>query len=233
MEDLVRAGRIRVGLFFPLYTKDQASGETQGWAVDLARALGARIGVDVVPVELVTPPEVLESLKAGGCDVAFMGPDPSRVADVDLSQQVIQFDFTYLVPAGSRVRSIADADRPGTRIAAVRGHASTLTLGPMLKHTELVLAETPAAAFAMLRGKGLDAMAGIRPVLLSFSTQLAGSRVLEQPYGANSVGMAVPKHHAGRLAYVNRFIEEAKASGMVQRALERAGWRGVEVAPAG
>jgi hypothetical protein len=45
--------------------------------------------------------------------------------------------------------------------------------------------------------------------------------------------MVVPKGQAGRLAYISEFIEEAKASRLVQRAIERAGLRGVQVAPPG
>jgi len=47
------------------------------------------------------------------------------------------------------------------------------------------------------------------------------------------IAMAVPKGRAGRLAYIGDFIQEAKASGLVQRAIERAGLRGVQVAPPG
>jgi hypothetical protein len=51
-------------------------------------------------------------------------------------------------------------------------------------------------------------------------------------FGVNSVAIAVPKGHAGRLAYIREFIEEAKTSGLVQQAIENAGLRGVQVAPA-
>jgi polar amino acid transport system substrate-binding protein len=69
--------------------------------------------------------------------------------------------------------------------------------------------------------------------LLEYSTQLPGTRVLEDRYGANINRMLVPKGKAGWLDYVSEFVEEAKASGLVQRAIERAGLRGVQVAPAG
>jgi polar amino acid transport system substrate-binding protein len=76
-----------------------------------------------------------------------------------------------------------------------------------------------------------DAMASPRRGLLEYSTRLPGSRVLEDDYGANLLAMAVPKHHAGRLAYISDFIEEAKASGLVQRAIDHAGQRAIQVAP--
>jgi hypothetical protein len=43
----------------------------------------------------------------------------------------------------------------------------------------------------------------------------------------------VPKGHAGRVAYISEFIEEAKASGLVKKIIEDAGVRGVQVVPAG
>jgi polar amino acid transport system substrate-binding protein len=58
------------------------------------------------------------------------------------------------------------------------------------------------------------------------------SRVLADRFGVNRVGIAIPKGNAGRLSYFSEFVEQAKLSGLVQRAIERAGLRGVQVAPA-
>ena len=43
----------------------------------------------------------------------------------------------------------------------------------------------------------------------------------------------VGKDQPARLAYMAEFVEKAKASGVIQRAIERAGERGIEVAPSG
>jgi polar amino acid transport system substrate-binding protein len=175
----------------------------------------------------------VECLKASACDVAFLGIDPSRIAEVGFSPPFMEVDFTYLVPAGPSIRSVADADRPGVRIAVVRNHAMDLVLSRILKQAELVRAETPDGTFEMLRAGDADVQAGVRPALVEYSTQLPGSRVLEDRYGANSVAMVVPKGQAERLAYISEFIEEAKASGLVRGAIERAGLRGVLVSPPG
>ena len=47
----------------------------------------------------------------------------------------------------------------------------------------------------------------------------------------NLVSIVVAIGQVGRLAYVNEFVEEAKTSGLVQRTIERARLRGVQVAP--
>jgi hypothetical protein len=44
---------------------------------------------------------------------------------VDYLGPFAQLEFKYLVPNGSSIHSIADADRPGVRIAVVRNHVST------------------------------------------------------------------------------------------------------------
>ena len=112
-------------------------------------------------------------------------------------------------------------------------HASTLALRRILKHAELVYAETPDSTFDLLRSGKADALAQARPVLLDYSTQLPASRVLPERYGSYLLAMALSKGKSERLAYITEFIEEAKASGLVQRAIEQGGLRGVQVAPPG
>jgi polar amino acid transport system substrate-binding protein len=234
VEDLVRGGRVRVALFPSfLYTKNPATGELRGVGIDVARALAARPRIEVLLVEYPSPPKVVECLKAGACDVAFLGIDPSRTAEVGFSPPFMEVDFTYLVPAGSSIRSVADADRPRVRIAVVRNHAMDLALRRILTQAELVHVDTPDDTFDLLRTGRADVQTGVRPALLEYSTRLPGSRVLEDRYGANRVAMVVPKDQAGRLAYISDFIEEAKASGLVRQAIERAGLRGIQVAPPG
>jgi polar amino acid transport system substrate-binding protein len=234
--DLVRAGRIRVALFLPLYAKDPVTGELRGnldgvFLIEIIQALAERLGVETQLVGYPTPPEAMNAIKAGGCDVGFFGIDPVRAAEVDFSPPLVQEDYTYLVPAGSSIQSITDSDRPGVRIAVVRNHASTAALSRVLKNAELVYAETPDATLELLRTAQADAMASARPLLLLYSDRVHGSRVLEERYGALILAMVVRKGHPGRLAYMSEFVEEAKASGLVKRAVEHAGVRGVEVAP--
>src|SRR5262249_35317130 len=130
----------------------------------------------------------------------------------------------------SPIRAIADADRSGVRIAVVRNHASTLALSRTAKNAELVSAEIPDATFDLLRTGAADAFASVRPNLMTYLSKLPGSRVLDDRYGSNVLSMVVPKNHAGWLSYVSEFAEEVKVSGLVQRAIDQAGWRGVQVA---
>ena len=195
--DLARAGKVRVGLFLPQFIKDPATGQLRSVWVETARAFAAHLGVQLVVVEHVTPPEAIACLKAGACDVMFLPLDARAAAVGDFSNPIFQFDYTLLVPAGSSIVRIADADRPGVRIAAVRNHASTIELASQVKQAELVYAETPDSTFDLVRTGQAHVMASTRLALLDFSDRLPGARVLEDRYGANINRMVVSERQSG------------------------------------
>jgi polar amino acid transport system substrate-binding protein len=232
--DLVHAGEIRFGLFPPQYYKDAKTGELKGLWAEVARELAARVGVKAVLMEFSTPPAAVKCMNDGTCDIAFLGFDPARADEVEgFSPPFVRVEYTYLVPQQSAIRRISDADGPGIRIAAVTKHASTLTLGRILKHAEMFAADTPDDAFDMLRGARVDAWASVRPALLDYSAHLPGSRVIEGHFGANLPALVVAKGHAARLAYISEFIENATTSGLMQRAIDRSGQPGYQIpAPA-
>jgi polar amino acid transport system substrate-binding protein len=234
--DLLQAGKIRLALFLPQYEKDAASGEIRGVgtgfvAAEVARALAARIGVALQILGYPTPLKAVEGLKARECDLALMGIEPSRVTEVDFTPAVVQFDYTFLVPSGAAIARIKDADRPGIRIAVVRGHASTMTLTRIVKHAELIGAAVPDEAFDLLRSGKVHLFAAPREVLLDYAATLPGSRVLDEAYGVNNIGVAVTKGEAGRLAYFSEFFDEAKTSGLVRDAIARGGLPTFRIAP--
>lgn len=231
--DLVQTGKIRVGLFSSQFRKDPTSGELRGVRPDMARALAARMGVQAVLLEHASPLKVIECLKLGACDVVFL-PKDARAANIgDFSFPFIQSEYTFLVPAGSTIHRAADADTAGIRIAAVRGHAATASLTGIIKQAEVVLAPNESAALELMRTNAVHALALTRHSLSKLSTELPGSKVLRDRYGAQLNRVVVPKGKADWLAYINEFVEEAKATGLVRAAIEREGTSVFDVAAPG
>ena len=229
--DLVRAGKVRFGTFPPQYTKDSASGELKGPFTEMMRALAAHMGLPAELIELPTPSRLVECLESGTCDIGSLGFDPARADQVGgFTPPFMQFEFTYLVPACSSASNVGDVDRPGNRIAVVRNHASALALGRITRHAEHIVSETPDAAVDLLRSGRVHAWASARPALLDYCTKLSGSRVLPDNFGANFPALVVAKGQDARLAYISEFIEQAKVSGVVQRAIDRGGEPGYCVA---
>jgi polar amino acid transport system substrate-binding protein len=232
--DLVRAGKVRFGTFPPQYTKDAASGELKGPFVEMMHALAAHMGLSAELIELPTPSRLVECLESGACDIGSLGFDPARADQVGgFTPPFMQVEFTYLVPAGTSASKVVDIDWPGNRISVVRDHASTLALRRITRHAEHIISETPDAAFDLLRSRHVHAWASVRPALLDFSAKLSGSRVLPDNYGTNFPAMVVAKGQDALLAYISEFVEQAKASGVVQRAIDRFGELGYRVAVPG
>jgi ABC-type amino acid transport substrate-binding protein len=236
VSDLVRSGMVRVavGLGSPvLAMKDPKTGEVRGPALDLALALAKKIGVELEIVEYPRPGAILAGVKNNEWDVTFLVADPARSADADFSPPYVQSDFTYLVPAGSPKRSVAEMDQSGTRIAVPRGDASDLRLTQILKHAELVRMDSIDAAIEMVNTGKVDAYAAPRVVLLALSNKAPGSRVLDDGFANIEWVAMIPKGRAGRIAYVSEFIVDAKATGLVKQTIDRANLHGLKVAPSG
>ena len=83
----------------------------------------------------------------------------------------------------------------------------------------------------MLKTEKADAIFSIKPSLFEISSQLPGARVLDGRPGIDPHAMALPKGRGAGLAYARRFVEDAKAEGLVRAAIDRAGIRGAIVAP--
>jgi polar amino acid transport system substrate-binding protein len=234
--DIVHAGKIRVGLHLPQFAKDPVTGQIHGSGTGaviepIAQALADRIGVKLELIGHKSPPVLVDCLKAHGCDMGFLGYVPARAGDVGYAPPHMIVPFTFMVAPGSTAQSIADLDKPGIRIAAVRSHASTLALSKLIKHAETLPVEIPEEAFELVRSGKADAWASPRPPLLVDLPKLPGARVLDGHYGANIQAMAVPKDQSARLDYVAQFVEEAKQSGLLQRIIDKYGEKGIEVAP--
>jgi polar amino acid transport system substrate-binding protein len=214
-----------------LATRDATSGDLGGLAVDLARELGKRAGLPVTLLGYESAGQMVDGLRAEAWDVAFLAIDPGRAGEIDFTAPYVEIEGTYLVPSGSPIREIADVDRDKVRIAVSANSAYDLFLARSLQHAELVRVPDPKAAFELLVAGKVSVVAGVKQSLLTNAEKLPGSRVLEGRFMAIRQALGIPKGRDAGAKYLREFIEDVKASGLVGRAMERAGVRGVSVAP--
>jgi len=234
-DQLAPSGKLRIGINYGnavLAKRDAASGELHGVAVDLARELGRRCELGVELVAFESAGKMAAAVKAGAWDAAFLAVEPGRAGELAFTAPYLLIEGTYLTPAGSPIRSIADVDRAGVRIGVSTGSAYELFLSRNLRHAQTVKAENPNTTFDLLIDGKVDVVAGVRQALLANAAKLPGSRVFDERFMAIEQAMGMPHGREGGLQILREFIEEMKASGFVAQALERAGIRGVAVAPA-
>lgn len=232
--DLAPTGKLRAGINYGnviLAARDPVSGELQGVHVDLARELGRRAGVPVVLIGYAAAGAMVEGLKAGALDVALLSAEPARAGEIVFSPTYVEIDATYLVPPGSPLRTAADVDREGVRIAIAAKSVYEFYLSRNLKRAKLMNAPSTHAAYELFAASKLDALVGLRPRLVVDSEMMPGSRVVEGRFMVVEQAVASPKGRDAGAKYVREFIEDVKASGFVARSLEQHRVRGVSVAP--
>jgi polar amino acid transport system substrate-binding protein len=229
---LAPSGTLRVGLNmsnFLLTATDTATGKPKGLAADLGHELGRRLGVPVELVPYPNPGALGDAAKSGAWDVGFLGAEPQRAKEIDFTAAYVEIEATYLVPAGSPIKTIAEVDRPGVRIAISDRSAYDLYLTRELKHAQLVRERGDAILTRFLSDK-LDAMAGLRPGLMKDQAKAPGSRILDGNFTAVQQAAGTPKGRPAGAKYLKEFIEDVKVSGLVAKTIEKHNVRGLNVA---
>src|SRR5258708_4854379 len=118
--DLAPTGKLRAGINysnFLLARKDPVTGEPSGIAVELAWEVARRVGVPVEFITFETAGLMADAVKANAWDIAFLANEPERANEIAFTAPYLEIEASYLVPAGSAIRSIAEVDRDGVRIA--------------------------------------------------------------------------------------------------------------------
>jgi polar amino acid transport system substrate-binding protein len=205
----------------------------KGVAVTLGEALAKKLGVPAAILPHNASGEIQNSAADDKWDVAFLPVDDERKKFVDFGNAYHLLQSTFLVAPGAKIGSVADANTKGTGIGGV---ANTATFRAATKATpnatHVEFAKVDLAAQAMLEGR-IAAIALSRESLGGLAKKIAGSRILDDAFLNSSTSVCVPKGRPAALAYVSEFIEEAKASGLVRRALDEMGLTASQIAPAG
>jgi polar amino acid transport system substrate-binding protein len=234
--ELAPHGVLRAGINmsnFLLVTGRSAAGDPEGVSPSMARAIADRLGVPIKYVPFPKPGELADAVDNDAWDIGLIGAEPQRAEKIAFTAAYTEIEATYLVPAGSPIASIAEVDRPGARIAVTARSAYGLWLERNIKHATLVLADSLASAVEKFQRDKLEALAGLRPALLSDVQKMPGARILDGQFSAVQQAIGTPRKNAAGAAFLRAFVEEAKASGLVARFIAQHKVQGLSVAPPG
>ena len=212
---------------------DPKTRAVSGPVEELTRELARRLGVPFTITPAAGLRDVIDSIKNHTADIGFLAFDATRAAEVDFSQPYSLGFNTYMVPTDSPIRTIQDADRAGIRIGVRAGDAGELYLSRTLKFAEIkpVPGGTMEEALRMLSSKQIDAFAANKQRLSEVATPALGVRILEDNFLGVEQSIIVAKNDTASLTTINRLIDDARASGLLRAAIERAKLVGVDVAP--
>jgi polar amino acid transport system substrate-binding protein len=233
--ELAPTGTLRAAINlgnFLLVTGRSASGDPEGVAPGMAKAVADRLGVPIRYVPFAKPGLLADAVDDGVWDIGLIGAEPQRAEKIAFTAAYTEIEETYLVPAGSHITGIDHVDRPGIRIAVSARSAYDLWLERNIKHATVLRVEGGFAAVAKFRSEGLEALAGLRPGLLADLESLPGARILEGQFTAVQQAIGTQRRKTSGAAFLRDFVEEAKASGLVAGLIEQHKVRGLSVAAA-
>jgi polar amino acid transport system substrate-binding protein len=234
LAELAPTGTLRAGINlsnFLLVTGKAASGDPVGVSPDVAAEIARRLGVGVEYISYPDPGALADAAEREEWDIGNIGAEPQRTQTITFSAAYSEIEATYLVPAGSPIKTIADVDRPGVRIAVKGRAAYGLWLENNLQHAELVRTETIDASFDTFVDQGLDALAGLRPRLVSDVERLSGARILSGQFSAVQQAVGTHRKNAAAAIWLRAAVEDIKSSGFVADLIKKHDVNGLIVAP--
>jgi len=236
IRELAPTGKLRGGVVVApapsaFFAIRDGKGEVRGVTVDLVRAFAATLRLPLDMQIYENSGQVTDAVASGACDLAFMPRDAAREAKVDFGPAYYFISSTYLVPAGSTIRSIDEVNRPGVRIVAI----SNTTTARSARRTapNASVEEVPSVDLMTemaAKGRG-DAFALSQDSFIGLLPKLPGARVLPGHFQQTGIAIAVPKGRPAAHKLASELLENAKRSGLVRRALDAAGFKDGEVAP--
>ena len=235
VKDLAPTGVLRAAINmsnFLLVTGRAENGDPDGVSPDMARELANRLGVELKLMQYKTPGEVADDAGTGTWDIGNIGAEPQRAEKIDFTAAYAEIQATYMVPAGSPLQNMEDVDKAGIRIAVSARSAYDLWLERNIKHAELVRTQGLDASFELFVNDKLEALAGLRPRLITDIEKLPGARILDGQFTAVQQAMGCTRGLEAGAVYLKAFVEELKASGFVAASIEKHGTTGrLSVAP--
>jgi polar amino acid transport system substrate-binding protein len=232
--ELAPTGVLRAGINlsnFLLVTGRAANGNPEGVSPDMAHAIADRLGVPVQYVPFKTPGELADQVDNNVWDIGNIGAEPQRAQKIFFTAAYCEIEATYMVPVGSPIKSIADVDKKGVRIAVSARSAYCLWLENNIKNATLVQVSGLDAAYDKFVADKFEVLAGLRPGLLKDMEKAPGMKILDGKFSAVQQAVGTPRKNSAGAQFLAEFVEEAKKSGLVASFIAKHKVKGLSVAP--
>jgi polar amino acid transport system substrate-binding protein len=227
--ELVPTGALRAAIVtIPFLAKKDASGAVTGVAPDLAAEMARALGVPYQPTVYETPPAGMKAIREGAADVIFLAPTPERIGQADFAPAFMEMELSLLVPDGSPIKTLADADQSGRRIVTYERSANEEMVRQKLpKATRLLVPLSDfKKAFAMIKAGEADAFADLLYQVAANQSEMPGMRIVPGAIGHNALAIGTVKDKSAAAAYAKAFTASTIKSGFVTKSIEKAGVRG-------
>lgn len=224
IDQLAPTGVLRAGINlsnFLLVSSNTPEKGPVGVSPDMAMALADKLGVDVKLITYKNPGDVADAATQNEWDIANIAAEAQRAKVINFSTAYCEIQATYLLPPNSLIRSVADVDRKGIRIAVKERAAYDLWLTENLTNATLVRAASMDDSFDLFQEQSLEVLAGLRPRLLCDAEKIPGSILMVDSFTAVQQSIGCQPGRAAAAQFVQEFVQESIASGLVESLIQK------------
>jgi polar amino acid transport system substrate-binding protein len=141
-------------------------------------------------------------------------------------------DYLFVAAPGREYADAAQVDQSGVKIGVGLNSASDQFLSRTLKSAELVRLGGGGRSIEALRTGQVDVWAASASNIEQVVDGLPGAKIIPGAFTSDRTMVILPKGRSSAAqAKVVEIVNEAKKTGVVQKALEKTGARGVRAAP--
>ncbi|WP_274363125.1 transporter substrate-binding domain-containing protein [Paenibacillus thermotolerans] len=212
-------GKVVAGVKYDLNLfglKDPATGNVEGFDIDIAKQIAKKVLGDENAIELVevTSKTRIPMLQNGDIDLiaATMTITEERKQEIDFSDVYFTAGQSLLVPKDSPINSIKDLTS-GSKVLTAKGSTSAANIREAAPDAQVLEFENYAEAFTALKAGQGDALTTDNALLFGMAKQDPNFRVLDETFTEEPYGIGIAKGDEEFVNLVNDVLKELKESG--------------------
>lgn len=220
--EIAPTGKLRVAIAISaaggaFWSTRTSGGNYAGVPVELGKAMADKLGVPVEYIEHQNSGQITDEASSNKWDIAFLPEDAERMTKMWFGPVYEVADATFIVKPGSKVTTFAQLDQPGVKIAAVNNTTTMRGTAAFLKNAKVTGYQTYDQIFNLLKDGEVDAFALSRDQLNAMAKKIPGTHVLDETFKKTITAVAVPLNHPLALAFVTKFMDDARDGGLLRR----------------
>lgn len=233
--EIAPTGKLRVAMNAgtPVLLMRTSDGKTTGGVgLEVGKFIAGKLGVSLELVPYPNSSSYIQSFGKGEWDIGFGAKTPLVAKKADFILDLLLNDYLFVSAPGREFADAAQVDRPGVKIGVGKDSASDQFLSRTLKSAELVRGSGFDQSIELLRTGQVDVWAASASNIEQVAERLPGTKIVVGTFMSDPSTLILPKGRSSAAqAKVVEIVNEAKKTGVVRKALEQTGVKGVRAAP--
>lgn len=218
MAELQNRGEIVIGVKFdvPQFgALNPATGQPEGFDVDLGNIIAGRLGVRARYVEAISRNRI-PFLQQDKVDliISTMTINEERKQEIDFSNVYYIAEQRLLVKKDGPIQDVDDLNSRGASVCSAKGSTSETNIRAVAPNAKVNLQDGYSQCFQLLQNDQVQAVTTDNVILVGLlKNDPARFRISGRPFSKEPYGMGIKKGRVGFVDFVNEVLTDVKQDG--------------------